>query len=133
MKTTIRPMVLCNLKEQQSYSICCVFFKFFLACFIFASAAHTFISSEIPNERAPMKSFRDVRSQSQTSTDKRLSLSLGSNLLKKVIKLFVIGRKTGPGQCHNCRLCVFLLYISSTNYSWLRIWLVEIKKTQTKT
>ena len=31
-----------------------------------------FMSSETPNESAPMKSLRDVRSQSHTSTDSRL-------------------------------------------------------------
>ena len=43
----------------------------------------SFISSLIPNESEPMKSLREVRSQSQTSTDNRRSLSPGSSLLKQ--------------------------------------------------
>lgn len=45
--------------------------------------AGIFISSDTPKERDPMKSFLVVRSQSQTSTDNRRSLSVGFNLLKK--------------------------------------------------
>lgn len=40
-----------------------------------------FISSETPKERAPMKSFLVVRSQSHTSTDSRRSLSVAFSLL----------------------------------------------------
>lgn len=40
-----------------------------------------FCSSEIPKERDPMKSFLLVKSQSQTSTDRRRSLSLSFRLL----------------------------------------------------
>lgn len=45
--------------------------------------AGIFISSDTPKESDPMKSFLVVRSQSQTSTDNRRSLSVGFNLLKK--------------------------------------------------
>lgn len=41
-----------------------------------------FCSSDIPKEREPMKSFLLVRSQSQTSTDRRRSLSLSFRLLQ---------------------------------------------------
>lgn len=41
-----------------------------------------FISSETPKERAPMKSFLVVRSQSHTSTDSRRSLSVAFSLLQ---------------------------------------------------
>lgn len=41
-----------------------------------------FNSSEIPKDRDPMKSFLLVRSQSQTSTDRRRSLSLSFSLLR---------------------------------------------------
>lgn len=40
-----------------------------------------FISSETPKDRAPMKSFLVVRSQSHTSTDSRRSLSVAFSLL----------------------------------------------------
>lgn len=40
-----------------------------------------FCSSEMPKDMAPMKSFLLVRSQSHTSTDKRLSLSVSLRLL----------------------------------------------------
>lgn len=40
-----------------------------------------FISSDTPKERAPMKSFLVVRSQSHTSTDSLRSLSVGFSLL----------------------------------------------------
>lgn len=40
-----------------------------------------FISSDTPKDSAPMKSLRVVRSQSQTSTDRRRSLSVAFSLL----------------------------------------------------
>jgi len=41
-----------------------------------------FISSDTPKDRAPMKSFLVVRSQSHTSTDSLRSLSVGLSLLE---------------------------------------------------
>lgn len=52
------------------------------------------MSSLIPNDNEPMKSFRDVRSQSQTSTESRRSLSAGSRLLEKRIASFVRLKET---------------------------------------
>lgn len=43
---------------------------------------YTLIISEIPNDKEPMKSLRDVRSQSHTSISTRRSLSSGLSSLK---------------------------------------------------
>lgn len=43
-----------------------------------------FCSSEMPKESDPIKSFRLVKSQSHTSTDRRRSLSLSLSLLRDI-------------------------------------------------
>lgn len=49
------------------------------------------MSSDTPKERAPMKSFLVVRSQSHTSTDRRRSLSVGFSLLHSA--LWLLGKR----------------------------------------
>lgn len=73
------------------------------------------MSSDTPKERAPMKSFLVVRSQSHTSTDSRRSLSVGFSLLynTEMVHMFVSGLVSIELQtCHMFAIhCTLFLYV----------------------
>jgi hypothetical protein len=50
------------------------------------------MSSDTPNDSAPMKSLREVRSQSQTSIDSRLAWSSAYLLVRELENLKSLGK-----------------------------------------
>lgn len=65
----------------------------------------SFISSEMPNDNAPMKSLRDVRSQSQTSTESLLEWSSGAKLLNTQTHAMLLLNLIEYHRNQQCELC----------------------------
>lgn len=81
-------MQLILFKKHANFSMLIILMMYQYSLLIYQGTSHhphagIFMSSDTPKEREPMKSFRVVRSQSHTSTDNLLSLSVGFNLLQR--------------------------------------------------
>ena len=75
--------------------------------------------SEMPKDIEPIKSFREVRSQSQTSTNNRRSLSSGLRSLKEFYSCFVFFLKIS-GNCDKAYM------VSVSFHSGLRLALMVL-------